>query len=168
MLGTVIDRAAWQANEPAQRRAVHDRATALPAHLLEFVLHAAPYPEQIDGHDAIVFRDRGIRGFDRCGLNAGIVEGRIQTPEPLYGLGDQGFDLCFIADIAGDRQYFVTGLAQRMCRTRYRRVVDIGHHHPGAEFGKLARGGQAHASRCTGHQSGFAVKVSFVHASIRP
>src|SRR5882757_1914527 len=53
VLGGAIDASPGDSDETADRRAVHDGAASLLAHLEPLVLHAAPDAAQIDAHHTI-------------------------------------------------------------------------------------------------------------------
>src|SRR5712692_8649803 len=72
VLGGVIDSAAGYAHESADRRAVDDGATSLPAHLEQFVLHATPDAAEIDRIHAVEIFAAGVSGFCDRTLHAGI------------------------------------------------------------------------------------------------
>src|SRR6195256_586823 len=81
MLGGVIDAAAGNPYETADRGVVHDRAAALLAHLAQLVLHAIPDAAKIDSVHAIKFLAARVGRFRDRRLDAGIVERRIEPPE---------------------------------------------------------------------------------------
>ena len=83
-------------NTPSLRR-VDDGATSLPAHLLQFELHAAPYSAEIDRHHPIVVFPGSISSLCEDILNVGVVVGRIEASKS----GDRLFRHCFHLRLIG-------------------------------------------------------------------
>jgi hypothetical protein len=102
MLGGVVSGAARQPDQAAERRAVDDGAAALFAHPAELVLHAGPDAAQIDRVHPVESLGRLVSGIDGRGLDAGVVEGEVESAEGIDRALDEGGDLRLIGHIAGD------------------------------------------------------------------
>ena len=85
VLGGVVGRAAGDADQAAERRAVDDRAAALGAHLAQFVLHARPHPAQVDGVDPVEDLGRFVGGVAGRDLDAGVVERHVEPAVRVDG-----------------------------------------------------------------------------------
>ncbi len=104
MLCGMIDSTFCTSNESAQRRAIHNGAAPLLAHMPQLELHRAPDATQIDAHHSVVIFAGRISGLGEDILNAGIVVGRIKLAEGSDRLLHHRFNLGIIRYIAANRQ----------------------------------------------------------------
>src|SRR5215472_12296904 len=107
VLGGLVCSAFGAAHQPANRRAVDDRATSLLAHLAQLKLHATPHTPEVDGHHTVKVLAGSISGFRNNILNAGIVVSCIKPPEGGDGLFNHCLHLSVISHIALDSHCFV-------------------------------------------------------------
>jgi hypothetical protein len=100
VLGGVVDPAFGASHKSPERRAIHDRAASLFAHLLQFELHATPFAAENDSHDAVVILTGGVGGLREHILDARVAIGGIEPAEGGDRLRNHGFDLRIIGDVA--------------------------------------------------------------------
>ena len=141
MLSCVVYGSTGQADQPTDRRAVHNGAATLLAHLLQLVFHAVPDAAEVDRDHAIEFRAAGIRRFDRGTLYAGVIEGGIQPSKDLHCLIDHRRHLGLVGDVAAARAGLKRHVgAARACR--FRRLEErINTHRAGEVLGRTLGGG---------------------------
>jgi hypothetical protein len=72
----------------------------LLAHLAELVLHACPDAAQVDRGHAVEVLGRFIGRIGRGNLDAGVVEGHVESAEGGDGAFHHGGDLGFVRDVA--------------------------------------------------------------------
>jgi len=140
VLGGVVGGASGVADQAAKRRAVHDRPTALLAHLAQLVLHARPDAAQVDGGDAVEAVGQFVGRVSERQHDAGVVEGHVEPAELADGAIDERADLILVGDIACDAQDPMALGTQLVGRGAQRLLVDIGEHHGGAARGERAGG----------------------------
>ena len=104
----------------------------------EHVGHDVDLPLLVPGVD---FRVQGIA----AGGDAGVGEEHVHRPVGGLGLGHQGVDIRFIADVAGDRH-----AADFVCHMACAVAVLVGHDHGRAEARELASGCRADAAGAGG------------------
>ena len=105
----VVSSPARVADQPAEGRAIDDRAAALAAHLLELVFHAGPHPAEVDRGHPVEGRRRFVGRVADRELDASVVERHIQAAERVDGGRDECGDLVLVSDIARHREHLVTG-----------------------------------------------------------
>ena len=109
VLGGVVGRPAGDADQPAERGAVDDRAAALAAHLGQFVFHAGPHAAQVDRVDPVEHLGGFVGGVARRDLDAGVVERHVQPAERVDGGLHRRGDAVLVGDVAFDAERLVAG-----------------------------------------------------------
>ncbi len=145
MLGCVINGAARNAHQPAERRAVDDRTACLLPHVAQLVLHAVPDAAQIDRVHAIEFFAACISGFRDRAIYARVVERRIQAAEGRHGQIDHCLDLRLIGHVALHGNGFVTCCDELRGSQPGRRFVHVDQDDSRASLRECLRSGPAHA-----------------------
>jgi hypothetical protein len=159
VLGRVVGRATGIADKPAERRAVHDRAAALRAHLAQLVLHARPDAAQVDRGDAIEVLGRLVGRIGQTEHDAGVVEGHVEPTEGVHDAVDEAGDLVLVGHVAGDAERLMAGGGQLVGGSRERVLVDVGERDGGAGRGEGPRGVEPHTGTRAGDQCDLAVEV---------
>src|SRR5208283_5033588 len=108
MFGGVVRGTSGDTHKPTDRRTVDDGATALLAHLQQFVLHATPDAAEIDGVYPVELFAAGVGSFRDEALHTGVVERRIQTAEGRHRLVDHRLDLRLVGNITAHCDGLVT------------------------------------------------------------
>ena len=80
VLRRMVGGTAGSTDETAQRRAVHDRATALFTHLPELVLHACPYTARVDRVDAVELLGGFLGGAGGRDHDPGVLNAESNRP----------------------------------------------------------------------------------------
>jgi hypothetical protein len=155
----VIGGAAWQADEAAERRAVHDHAAALGAHVAQFVFHAGPNAAQVDGVDPIEALGRLVRCIARRRLDAGIVVGHVEPAEGGDRPLDHRGDLVLVRHVASHGQELATGVFKASGGCIQSRTGNIGQHDGSTGIEKRLRGREADAGAGAGDERNLAFEV---------
>src|SRR6266699_1530355 len=151
VLSCVVYGSTGQADQPTDRRAVHNCAATLLAHLLQLVFHAVPDAAEVDRDHAIEFRAAGIRRFDRGTLYAGVIEGGNQPSKDLHRLIDHRRHLGLVGDVAAHGDRPVPGCDQIINCSASGPFIDVRERYSSARLRKGARSYQAHAGGRTGN-----------------
>ena len=145
MLGRMIGGASGQADETAERRAVHDRTAVLLLHLDEFMLEEGPDAAQVDGiHAVIAFAgllgQRAHRAED-----TGIVIRHVQAPELGDGERDRRLGQFFVRHVAGQHARLTAGRNDRVHRVAQPGFVSIDQYDGSAGIGVSLCSRRSHA-----------------------
>jgi hypothetical protein len=157
-----------KAGDARNRRGVDDRAAAVVEHVADLVLHAQEHAGHVNRNAALPLIDRVISKRRLTGLEAGIVERRVQAAEGVDRGLDHRLDLGFAADV-GPLEH---GLAARrldfLDQIGARGLVEVGDHHARATLGAEQRGRLAHAAGAAGDKHDLSSHVDFLKTLHHP
>ncbi|MNO94566.1 hypothetical protein D3C76_861860 [compost metagenome] len=143
MLGRRVDAHLRCSPETGHRSRVDDCTAALGQQQRQLILHAQPHAFDVDAHDRVELVDRTLGQFALLDLDAGVVEGIVETAVGIDHFIHQIFYIAFQRNVATHERRFAA------CRTdqRYRafapRRVHVGNHHLQAFGGKCLGSGPA-------------------------
>ncbi|MNL34959.1 hypothetical protein D3C87_1569580 [compost metagenome] len=129
MLGGGVDTHLRRRSQAGHRCGVDDRTTALGQQQGQLVLHAQPDPFDIDAHDRVEFVDRTLGQLAFLDLDAGVVEGIVETAVGIDDFIHQVFYIAFQRDVATHERCFTTRRANQRHRALATCRVEVGHHH---------------------------------------
>lgn len=125
VLGRVVGGPPGKADEPAEGRAVDDRAASLGTHLGELVLHARPHTAQVHGVDTFEHLDGFVGGIAGLHHDAGVVEGHVESPERSHRVADERRNAGLVGDVAADPDRLVSFGDERVGRSGDGVGVDV-------------------------------------------
>ena len=154
----MVNGAAGDADQAANRGIVHYRAALLLAHLQQLILHTEPNTPKINRVHAIKLFAGGVGRFCRKTLHTRVVECSIQASEYRDGLRNHSLHLRLIRHIAADGNCLMSGGDQVFRRLPNRRFIDVNEHDSSTLRRKHLRCGQAHARASASNECHFVLK----------
>ncbi len=145
--------AALDADDPCARGRVDDRAAALLEDQRNLVLHAQEDAAEVDVDDPVPLLLVVLRGRSRLPrLDARVVEGEVQPPESLNGLGQGRLHVLGPRHVAPDGERPPALLLDQAGRLLVALLGHVGGHHAGPLAGERQRRRAADAARGPGHE----------------
>ena len=145
VLGGVVGGAARQPDQPAERRAVDDRAAALFAHLPQLVLHARPDAAQVDRVHAVEGLGRLVGGIGRRSRMPALLNAKSSRPKAST-VRSTSAATCSSSDTSQTTpSAWWPAEVSSVGRGPERLLVAVGEHDGGAGLGERLRGGEPHA-----------------------